>query len=402
MSGLAASGRRMTTRPLTASRRTNAVPTSALARTSRTTPGVPGPSPDAASSCSPPTPGRAHGPPDLRQASPGEDTPGHPQPHGGADHPRLRAAASLPRLPRHPLGWRAAPARRDVSAGAILTRLACASTSAWATGPRTATCPCPPPPGAVTPRLGHPLALLQDLPRSGARRNGDGNRDQPQAPIKGARPSERPCGSAASPRGRASTPCDTPGRLIGSRRGSTCASSTRLWAITPRHDSARPPSDPPGAREGWRGPPPSHGGSVMVALAAICRTHGPASRATCTDQRRPSHGRAWKPSHPAGQTRVALMSRAVHTAKLTSLAISPATTAIVPPASTALPMRGGNGHRSCACRSPLSWAPLPGPRPGGHWPAATTSASTTPAAALPQQPSNRAPTLPGLSAARAG
>lgn len=46
-------------------------------------------------------------------------------------------------------------------------------------------------------------------------------------------PSELPCGRAASPSRRASTPCATPGRRICSRRVSTCASSKSIWAITP-------------------------------------------------------------------------------------------------------------------------------------------------------------------------
>ena len=356
---LAASGWRMTTRPLTASRRTNAVPTSALARTSRTTPGVPGPSPDAASSCSPPTTWPRAWTPLTFVRPPREQTlPGIRSPTA------VRTILACVQRPRSRVclatlsAGRAAPARRDVSAGAILTRLACASTSAWATGPRTATCPCPAASWSGDAKTGAPPRPLHSIsPAPG--RGGTG-----MAPATSPRPRSRVQATfqaALRERGLPTRAClHTVRHAWATHRLETGVNLRLIHASLghhPRHDSARPPSDPPGAREGWRGPHPSHGGSVMVALAAICRTHGPASRATCTDQRRPSHGRAWKPSHPAGQTRVALMSRAVHTAKLTSLAISPATTAMVPPASTALPMRGGNGHRSCACRSPLSWAP---------------------------------------------
>jgi hypothetical protein len=64
-----------------------------------------------------------------------------------------------------------------------------------------------------------------------------------------------------------------------------------------------------------------------------------------------------KRSNTAAQKRLAVTSLAVNTAKMTRRAIIPAKTAIVPQASTALPMRGCHGNRRCACRSPMSWSP---------------------------------------------
>jgi integrase/recombinase XerD len=134
------------------------------------------------------------------------------------------------------------------------------------------------------------------------------------------------------------------------------------------------------------------------ASAGMAPPIGPNSRTQCC----PALCGPWQRSNTATQQRLAVTSISVNTAKSPRRAIMPAKPAIVPPARTALPMRGCNGHRRGSCRSPIAWSPLPCPRRCGNWPAATQSSSTTPASALPPQPSKRAPTIPGLSAERSG
>ena len=60
---------------------------------------------------------------------------------------------------------------------------------------------------------------------------------------------------------------------------------------------------------------------------------------------RPAISGRWRPSHPVGPPRLAARSTRVTRATTITIATTPVSTATVPHATTALPMRGGTGHR---------------------------------------------------------